>query len=328
MDTIRTYIETMFLKLPDTAETRKAREELLTMMEDKYQELKTDGKGENEAIGTVIAEFGNLEDLAQELGIDLLNGETPLVSQQSEPVDHEESGQMEKILVKLDEAKSYVRARTLVALESAAGVMLCIWSVMFPQFFGEKGVVLMFAAIALGVGIPIISDFHLTRYRHLRKKILILESEAEQWIAAQKERMASRSMFFHAGGVMLLIVSILPPVITEELWRAPKGSLEEAFGDSMFFFLIGVGVFLLLYYRWRMEAFYILLQTGDYAIGKNTRTMAQKMFGALYWPLVTIIYLAWSFWTREWDITWIIWPLAAIAGESVDTLLGLIGKRP
>ena len=39
------------------------------MMEDKYTELKNEGKSENEAVGTVIAEFGNLDELAEDLGI-------------------------------------------------------------------------------------------------------------------------------------------------------------------------------------------------------------------------------------------------------------------
>ena len=44
------------------------------MMEDKYTELTEEGLSENEAVGTVISEFGNLEELAQTLGIeDYLN---------------------------------------------------------------------------------------------------------------------------------------------------------------------------------------------------------------------------------------------------------------
>ena len=38
-------------------------------MEDKYVELKAEGKSENEAIGIVISEFGNMEELIRELGI-------------------------------------------------------------------------------------------------------------------------------------------------------------------------------------------------------------------------------------------------------------------
>ena len=64
MDAIKNYLETMFLNLPNTPEVQKAKYELGQMMEDKYRELIADGKTENEAIGTVIAEFGNLDELA------------------------------------------------------------------------------------------------------------------------------------------------------------------------------------------------------------------------------------------------------------------------
>ena len=74
METIRNYLNAMFAGLPDTPEVRRAYEELAAMMEDKYTELIEEGRSENEAIGTVIAEFGNLEELAQDLGIeDCLN---------------------------------------------------------------------------------------------------------------------------------------------------------------------------------------------------------------------------------------------------------------
>ena len=69
METIKNYLETMFKNLPQTEKVLKAKSELLQMMEDKYTELVNQGKSENEAIGTVIAEFGNLEELAGDLGI-------------------------------------------------------------------------------------------------------------------------------------------------------------------------------------------------------------------------------------------------------------------
>ena len=39
METIKNYLEAMFSGLPNTAEVRKAKAELLQMMEDKYNEL-------------------------------------------------------------------------------------------------------------------------------------------------------------------------------------------------------------------------------------------------------------------------------------------------
>ena len=69
METIQTYLENMFRTLPATAEVLRAKDELYQMMEDKYLELKKEGKSENEAIGIVISEFGNLNEIAEDLGI-------------------------------------------------------------------------------------------------------------------------------------------------------------------------------------------------------------------------------------------------------------------
>ena len=68
METIRNYLETMFARLPVTLEVQKAKNELWQIMEDKYSELLQEGKTENEAVGIVISEFGNLDELAKELG--------------------------------------------------------------------------------------------------------------------------------------------------------------------------------------------------------------------------------------------------------------------
>ena len=69
MEEIKTYLDKMFTGLPATEKVRKAKNELLTMMTDKYKELIAEGKSENEALGTVIMEFGNLNELSEELGL-------------------------------------------------------------------------------------------------------------------------------------------------------------------------------------------------------------------------------------------------------------------
>ena len=70
METIKNYLETMFANMPNTPEVRRAKDELLSMMEDKYNELIAEGVSENAAVGTVISEFGNLDELAETLGLE------------------------------------------------------------------------------------------------------------------------------------------------------------------------------------------------------------------------------------------------------------------
>ena len=70
MNVINEYLDNMFKTFPDTPEVRRARIELAQMMEDKYTELIDEGKTENEAVGIVISEFGNLSELSDILGLD------------------------------------------------------------------------------------------------------------------------------------------------------------------------------------------------------------------------------------------------------------------
>ena len=92
METIRNYLNTMFAGLPDTPEVRRAYEELAAMMEDKYTELKEEGRSENEAVGIVISEFGNLEELAQTLGIENCLHRDAAEAKDSKPAEQNPAG--------------------------------------------------------------------------------------------------------------------------------------------------------------------------------------------------------------------------------------------
>lgn len=69
MEALKEFLDNMFRGVDETNEVLRAKAELLQMMEDKYDQLLADGKNENEAVGEVISEFGNFQELAEELGI-------------------------------------------------------------------------------------------------------------------------------------------------------------------------------------------------------------------------------------------------------------------
>ena len=74
METIRKYLESMFADLPNTPEVMRAKSELWQMMEDKYNELLEEGVPENEAVGKVISDFGNLDELRPHAQYEILPG--------------------------------------------------------------------------------------------------------------------------------------------------------------------------------------------------------------------------------------------------------------
>ena len=114
METIKSYLENMFIHMKKTPEVMRAKEELLTMMEDKYEELKAEGKTENEAIGIVISEFGNLEELAGTLGI------KQEMNQQQKETDG--------IFLSKQDVKDYLQDMKASSVKIAIGVMMCILS--------------------------------------------------------------------------------------------------------------------------------------------------------------------------------------------------------
>lgn len=69
MDIITNYIESMFAGVPVNEQTRRLREDITANMSDKYDELVKEGKSVNEAIGTVISEFGNIDEVLTEMGV-------------------------------------------------------------------------------------------------------------------------------------------------------------------------------------------------------------------------------------------------------------------
>lgn len=86
-------------------------------MEDKYNELKARGKTENEAIGVVISEFGNMDELAEELG---LNCKIDTLSCEEANVK----------LITNSEARTFLSDQSSFAKKISIGVILCILSIM------------------------------------------------------------------------------------------------------------------------------------------------------------------------------------------------------
>lgn len=67
MDTILKYIENSFSTLPDSPNIIKLKENIIIEMEEKYIELKAEGKSEEEINSILISDFERVEDMNYEL---------------------------------------------------------------------------------------------------------------------------------------------------------------------------------------------------------------------------------------------------------------------
>ena len=325
METIKNYLDSMFNSLPDKPEVRRAKEELYQMMEDKYHELKAEGKLENEAIGIVITEFGNLDEIKEELGIS---------AAREEAADYQEEGRY----VSLVQAQEYLEMSGKYSVYTAVGVMLCIFSpialiflcglstmgILSENLAGFVGIMALFALIIVAVGIFIYTGNQMEDFEYLKKEVLLLDKGTEEYIREEKRRNKASYSIKKTIGVILCIISVLPLLGCGFLLEDQDAVL--IFCTCFLLLVVGFGVLILIIAGTEEESYHVLLQEEDFK--KNKKGKELDTIGTVYWCLVTAVYLGWSFWTFRWGFTWIIWPVAGVLYGAIAAIYNAVrGKE-
>lgn len=87
---------------------------------------------------------------------------------------------------------------------------------------------------------------------------------------------------------------------------------------------IGAAFFIAAGVRW--ASMQKILQSGDYAPTEKKRSQKEEALSAVYWLVVTTVYLVWSFTTDGWKDTWIVWPVAGVLFAALLNLYRLLSK--
>ena len=312
METVKNYLESMFRNLPNTPEVLKAKQELLQMMEDKYIELMREGKTENEAVGTIISEFGNLDEVAESLGIEEIIAQKPSENTKS---------------VTFDDIKEYFSTKLKSIVLRGIGIALFLCCVVPPIIFDNwLGAALMFIFIALGVGLCICSGNMLDSWRFLTNQPCSISSETADYVTNEKRNFKRRYSIYLSVGIACFICSVVPSIILDELFYC-----KIDFSGALFFMFIAVGVFLVTYAKSRYAMYQKILTLNDVATIGGSYVESKdkqpeytnkniKVIMSVYWPTVTCLYLCISFLTFAWHITWLIWPIAGVVSSIINAV--------
>lgn len=319
METIKVYLDNMFLNIPDSEQVRRVKAELYDMMEDKYHELTEMGKPENEAVGIVISEFGNLEELKEELGLDGASADN--TTRQGFKFRKKESAQdagqkTESRTLSFDEVEEYLLEMPRVAVSMGLGVLLCVCSpatLIAMSARGNAGIaiglVMLFILVSAGVVLFILASMKQKRFDVLKQNIFNLEPETEQFVKDEKE--AGRQWFIWqlVAGVGLCILSPVPLMVSS-IMELPEQVILMAVG--LLLILVGIGCFLIVRASIQQDMYKVLLQEEEYSKRKKKIKKRMDLLDSLYWTVVLTLYLMWSFYSENWGITWVIWMLAGV----------------
>ena len=307
MDTISNYVESIFADLPNTPELSEQKQAMLTKMQDKYQQLKAEGKSEHEAISTAIAAHGNIDDYTV----------SDIPTSPAEIPDNE-------VYLTPEQVDEYIDHRHHFAWAMATGVFLCIMgpaSLFLGQYLagyrdGQGGrtsdlmdiltLVPLFIFVAAGVALFILYGMKEQQFE-LEEKRVQLDATTYARLKADHKAFRPRLAVAVAIGVALCILAPVSMLLSVVF-------LGDENGLSLVFLLsfIAIGVFLFIFYDIQDETYEKLLSIGEFAKDKAEKNKVVGIVAGVVFPLAAAVYLIAGFVYYAWASAWIIFPIVGI----------------
>ncbi len=248
--------------------------------------------------------------------------------------------------VSLEEANGFLSLVKKLAGRTALGAGLCILSpipmivlsglaeygvdagvrgagAISEDMAGGFGMVILLVLVAIGVAILILSDMRTEKYRYLEKEKLALQYGVEGIVRKRKEDFAGRYRFCIVAGVTLCIIGVVP-LMTAAAFSA--GDLVYIYCAAVLLSIVAVAVFLFVWAGSIQGSFDKLLQEGDYTVEEKALQKKTSFFPAVYWCLVTALFLGMGLYTDNWRYTAFIWPVAALLFVAIQYIVKEVAK--
>jgi len=247
--------------------------------------------------------------------------------------DHEE----DVVRISLETAKEFVQSKIKTSKIIAKAVLLFIYSAI-PLFsliaLGESeqfgltedtavviGLVSTLILVAVGVVIAISSGQYKEHFELFEENDIELEYGVESIFKDELKSYKGTYTRYLSISVTLFILAAVPLIMSGLLKASSWISLVML---CLTIFIVGIGVYILIPVASRHNAYNCILGKGDYSPTKKQLAKKSEKFGSFYWPLVTAIYLGWSFLSMDWHITWIVWPIAGVLFPAIIGLYNII----
>ena len=153
--------------------------------------------------------------------------------------------------------------------------------------------------------------------QHLEKECFETEYGVSGMVRERREQYESTFTRNIAIGVVLCILSVIPTIMAGVM---EVEDYMSGISVGLLLIIVSIGVNILIRAGMIKSSYDTLLQEGEYT--KEEKHLKKKT-GA-YWRLVVAIYLGWSFWTNNWEFTWIIWPVAGVLYAAVPGIVKMI----
>lgn len=319
METIRNYVFNIFSSFPKSNKLDKLKEDILDTMEDKYNELKKQGKSENESIGIVISEFGNIDELISELDIEVNNENSEFPTLNTEDV------------------KEFLNIKKKTTLFISIGVALCMVGVSLLisvyQLIEDKVIlpnvplrvteivplIPLFILLVPAIGLFIYSGFQREKYKYVEKGEFDITLDAKYYLENSLSLFKPKFTFGCIIGVSLCVISPLILFIGSAISEG-----TAVYCTSLIILIVAIAVFIFTHIGTHKSDLQALLKIGDFSPKKREENKVVAAVASVVWPLTVCIYLVTSFVFGNWQISWVIFPVVGILFGAFSAVCSII----
>lgn len=245
--------------------------------------------------------------------------------------------------VSMEEADAFLALRAQAAPKIALGVSLCIPSPMLLIYLGAlsdvEGGYRMSEAVAMAVGLPVLLLIvagavtlflrygrPLERYDYLDEEPIALAYGVEAVVRKRHEGMVKRHTTRLIVGTALCILAAVP-LFVSAIFEEQGALMMPVYGLLATLAIVAVGVYLLVETCTINGSYQRLLEEGDYTRAKKEESKRNGPLLTIFWGVTTGIYLFWSFWTGDWERTWLVWPVAGVLFVAALGMSSMLHER-
>ena len=253
--------------------------------------------------------------------------------------DREEDSGTGTRRVPMEEASAFLAAKRETAPRIALGVLLCILSPICLLSLGglsDEGAIGISENLAAGIGLIVLllmvipavalfvsSGMKTNRFEYLDNEPIELEYGVSGMVKERQSQLRDAHTRDFVIGICLCIVAAIPLLCTALLTENGAYVLISLCATIA---IVGIGVYILVNNGIIWASTEKLLQEGDYSRAEKKANKLDEPISAIYWCVTTALYLFYSFYTMQWDRSWIIWPVAAVLFGAIEGIIRLSCK--
>ena len=242
--------------------------------------------------------------------------------------------------ISIEEANAYIEQRKKASWRIALATFLCILSpitlivlsmlselpnaIVTEATASAIGLTVFFAFILCAVPIFIYCGFKNQPYEFLDKNIPFeLEYGVKGLVTEKKNAFRPTYIAYNIIATCVCIFSVVPLV----LLSFSENEILVASALALLMIIAGIGAGMFIVAGTQNASMQKLLREGEFTEKEKKRTGIREVVGFCYWVVLTAIYLAWSFLTNQWHISWLVYAIGGVLFPIVMCICNLIADK-